>query len=290
MWEIGNDKPPFAPESILGLRRIADSLVENWICIDTSACGAMDCSEGIFTVSLNPLRFIPVTRLFISGLLSRRPREYHLLLDRLLWRFVRACTRCLLRVDRRLLHGNGTRRYRHSSLNESRLLLYRGDIRKAYPDDVVLLPDVAVQWFQSCNLRGHDERLSCDLKGVLLSAANQPSAARLFQTLKFHLADRVGNPFCRVCFGGLEKYLCRGLREDDFGVLAVTLFKLASALESEHNRVAGFAALRDDSMELRQLVQAGQFIQHKPHRLRRIHTGRQHAENQHIKPYAMQRQ
>src|SRR5580658_1822787 len=218
MWEIGNDKPPFAPESILGLRRIADSLVENWICIDTSACGAMDCSEGIFTVSLNPLRFIPVTRLFISGLLSRRPREYHLLLDRLLWRFVRACTRCLLRVDRRLLHGNGTRRYRHSSLNESRLLLYRSDIRKAYPDDVVLLLDVAVQRLQSGNLRGHDERLSRDLKGVLLLPSDQTLTARLLQTLKFYLADRIGDPLCRVRLGSLEEYLCRRLREDDFGI------------------------------------------------------------------------
>ena len=155
---------------------------------------------------------------------------------------------------------------------------------------VVLLLDVAMQWLQSCNLRGHDERLGRDLKGVLLSATNQTPTARLLQTLKLHLSDRIGNPLCRVRLGGLEEYLCRGLREDDFGILAVTLFELAPALESEHNRVAGFAALRDDSMELRQLVQTGQFVQHKPHRLCRVHAGRQHAENQHIEPYAMQRQ
>ena len=64
-----------------------------------------------------------------------------------------------------------------------------------------------------------------DLKGVLLSATNQTRTARLLQTLKFHLSDRIGNPLCRVRLGGLEEYLCRGLREDDFGVLAITLFE-----------------------------------------------------------------
>ncbi len=110
--------------------------------------------EASFTASLNPLRFIPVTRLFIPSLLSYNPREYRLLLDRLPWRLIGGFTR-LLRVDRVLLHGNRTRRYRYGSFDESRLLLYRSDVRKAHANNVVLLLDVAVQWLQSSNLRGH---------------------------------------------------------------------------------------------------------------------------------------
>ena len=69
-----------------------------------------------------------------------------------------------------------------------------------------------------------------------------------------------GSVVFRKIFGGR-------LREHDLGEVAVDDFQLRLALESEHDWIARFAVLRDGGMQLRQLLQAGQLIEHKPDRV-----------------------
>src|ERR1700733_14604558 len=87
----------------------------------------------------------------------------------------------------------------------------------------------------------------------------------------------------------LQKNLRCRLGQHGLRVFAITLLKLAAALEAEHNRVARLTCFCYRSMKLRQLVETGEFIQNEPYRLGPMERGLHRAEDQHVKPRAMQR-
>ena len=62
-----------------------------------------------------------------------------------------------------------------------------------------------------------------------------------------------------------EKDLGRGLREHRLGIVAVTRFELAPALESEHDRIVRLPVFGDGSVQLWQSLQAREFVEHEPH-------------------------
>ena len=64
--------------------------------------------------------------------------------------------------------------------------------------------------------------------------------------------------------------------------------KLGLALEAKHQRVLRFSVFGDGGMELRQTLQTGQLVQHKPDRMLALFRLIQETQNEQVNPEAMQ--
>ena len=137
---------------------------------------------------------------------------------------------------------------------------------KREPCNVVAMLHVGVQILQTADLRVENQGLGLPVEGEV-SAASGAVEVRLFHPLDLDFSDGAADPFGGIRFGCLEKDFGRRLREHDLGQVAVDDFQLRFALEAEHDRIARLAVLRDGGMELRQLLQAGQLVEHKPDRV-----------------------
>src|SRR3984885_1381980 len=86
----------------------------------------------------------------------------------------------------------------------------------------------------------------------------------LLETLNLDLTDGFGDPLGCFRLGRLHKDFGRGLRKHDLCQMPIDHFKLGLALESQHKRVLTLAILGNSSVELRELLEAGQLVDHKP--------------------------
>ncbi len=98
------------------------------------------------------------------------------------------------------------------------------------------------------------------------NGTRDPMLVLLVSAVLMGAADGIGNPLRGARLGGLKKQLGCGLRKHGLGILAVAFFKLAAPLKTHYNRVPILAVFRDGGVELRQLVEACQLVQHKPYR------------------------
>src|SRR5581483_5433716 len=78
-------------------------------------------------------------------------------------------------------------------------------------------------------------------------------------------ANEFAHPVARFWFLRSEPDTCCGLRQHHLGQMAVQVLKLGLALEAKHDRIPAFASFADGRVELGQLLQARQFVDHKPH-------------------------
>ena len=111
----------------------------------------------------------------------------------------------------------------------------------------------------------------------------------LFQALGFHVTQRLGDPLRRVRFARAEEDFGRRLREHGLGIEPIPLRQLRPPLEAEDERAIALAGLRHGRVELRQPLEAGEFVDDKPRapagRLRLIHQ----AEHERIQPQTGER-
>jgi hypothetical protein len=66
--------------------------------------------------------------------------------------------------------------------------------------------------------------------------------------------------------------------------MAVQVLKLGLALETKHDWIPALAGFRDSRMKLRKFLQAGQFVDDKPHPPLGLGRFIQQAQNQPINP------
>ncbi len=106
----------------------------------------------------------------------------------------------------------------------------------------------------------------------------------LAQPFDFYFADELADPLAGLRLLRREPNAGRWLRQHDLGEMAVQVFKLGFALESKHDRIPALAGLGDGSVELRQLLQARQLVDDKPHTLLRLRGLIQEPQYQPINP------
>ena len=112
---------------------------------------------------------------------------------------------------------------------------------------------------------------------------------RLLHPLDLHLADGAAYPLGGIGLRRSEEDLSGGLREHDLGQVPIDDFQLGLALETQNEWVAGLAILGDGGVQLWQLLQAGQLVDDKPHRML-LGLGRaEQPQNEHIDPKTVQR-
>src|SRR5260370_38201501 len=85
--------------------------------------------------------------------------------------------------------------------------------------------------------------------------------------LDFDFADCFAYPFGGTWLSRPQEYLGGGLREHGLSILPVPSFHLAATLEAEDDGILRFPVFGDSGMKLRQTLQTGQFIDHKPNRI-----------------------
>ena len=103
-----------------------------------------------------------------------------------------------------------------------------------------------------------------DSSAILRCLGKPPGIHRLPHPLDLQFADRVRDPLRRSRLARAQKDFRRGLRQHGFRFVPVARLQLAAALEAQHHRIVRFAVLRDRRVQLRQLLQARQFVQHEP--------------------------
>ena len=80
-----------------------------------------------------------------------------------------------------------------------------------------------------------------------------------------HFADELAHPLASPGLLGLEPDIGGWLRQHDLGKMAVDVFELGLALETQDQWVPAFSVLSYRRMKLGEPLQAGQFVQDKPH-------------------------
>ena len=88
---------------------------------------------------------------------------------------------------------------------------------------------------------------------------------RFAQPFHFDFADELADPLAGLRLLRREPNAGRWLREHDLGEMAVQVFELGLALESEYDGIPALAGFGDGGMKLRQLLQAGQLVDDEPH-------------------------
>ena len=124
---------------------------------------------------------------------------------------------------------------------------------------------IGVQVLQPADFGVKNQRLGLPVEREV-SAATAAVEVRFLHALDLHFADGAAHPLGGIRLRRFEEDLRGGLREHDLGEVAVDDFQLRLALETENDRVARFAILGDGGVQLRQLLQAGQLVEHKPDR------------------------
>jgi hypothetical protein len=104
------------------------------------------------------------------------------------------------------------------------------------------------------------------------------------QPFDLNLADKLTHPLTGLRLFGGEPDARRGLRQHDLGEMPVQILKLGLALEAQHHRIAALAGLGDGGVKLRQLLQARQLVDDKPHPPLRLRRLIQQPQNQPINP------
>src|ERR1700720_2266025 len=95
-------------------------------------------------------------------------------------------------------------------------------------------------------------------------AEEPPGINRLFRPLHFYFSNGVRDPFGRARLASMQENLRRWLRQHCFGFMPIPHLKLATALESDYDRVSGLAILGQGIMQLRQSLQACELVKNEP--------------------------
>ena len=141
---------------------------------------------------------------------------------------------------------------------------------------------------QAGDFRVHHQRLDLALQREVFARAGAVEVG-LPQPLDLDFADGVRHPLGGLWLRGFQEDFGGRLREHHLGHVAVDELKLGLALEAKHKRVLRFPVLGDGGVELRQALQAGQLVQHKPDRVLAFLRFIQETQNQQVNPQTMQR-
>ena len=132
--------------------------------------------------------------------------------------------------------------------------------------NVVSELQIGVPVVQAADLGAHDQRLDLAVHSEVLAGTRAVELC-LLQPLDLDFTDGFGDPFRRLRLGRLHEDFGSGLGEHDLRQMTIDHLKLGLALESKHERVLALPVLGDGGVELRELLQAGQLVDHKPYRL-----------------------
>src|SRR5579871_664666 len=166
-------------------------------------------------------------------------------------------------VYRRNRGRNARHGRRNRPLDEGRMPLRKIDERDVKAGDEIADLHVAVQCSEAGDLACHHERFDLSFQPVALLPP-LPFRAALAQALDLDLADRLGDPLRRARLAGAKEDFCCRLRQHRFGVMTVPALELATTLEAKDNGVVGLAVLGDRGVELRQPLQAREFVENEP--------------------------
>jgi hypothetical protein len=125
----------------------------------------------------------------------------------------------------------------------------------------------AWQAFKAADFRRKHERLRspfCVIAPRFRIPKEPPGINRLFRPLHFYFSNGVRDPFGRARLAGMQENLRRWLRQHGFGFMPIPHFQLATALESDYDRISGLAILGQGSMQLRQSLQACELVKNEP--------------------------
>src|SRR5271157_5489154 len=157
---------------------------------------------------------------------------------------------------------------------------------KGKSSHVIAVLEIGVKVFQTANFGVQHQRLGLAVERKV-PAVSGAVEVRFLHAFDLHLADGAADPLGGIRFGCLQENLGGGLRQHDLGKVAVDDFQLRFALETENDWVARLAVLGNGRMKLRQLLQTGQFVEHKPYRTLLGRRRAEQAENEHVDPEAM---
>src|SRR5580700_10855655 len=150
---------------------------------------------------------------------------------------------------------------------KSRLRLQWRQVWKAERHDQIVDLDQRMQAFEAADFRRKHERFRSPFSVTAprsRTAREPPGINRLFRPLHFYFSNGVRDPFGRARLAGMQENLRRGLRQHCFGFMPIPHFQLATALESDYDRISGLAILCQGSMQLRQSLQACKLVKNEP--------------------------
>lgn len=140
--------------------------------------------------------------------------------------------------------------------------------QKPQAHDEIAHLEIAAEVDETADLAGHHKRLDLPLQAIGRGRAGlspRTTRAAFDQSLDLDAADHVGDPVSGVRLTGAQEDLRRGLRQHHFGVVTVARLELAPALEAEDHGIVRFPVFRDRGVQLGQLLEARELIEHKPH-------------------------
>jgi len=141
------------------------------------------------------------------------------------------------------------------SPNVHGVLLRQVDDREAYAHHKISALKVSPEIREAGDFGIHHQRHNVALVAVarrIPLLAPLPTGTALPQAFDLDLSNGIRNPLGGVRLSGAKKDLGGWLRQHSLGLVAITGFELAAALEAKHKGDVGFAVLGNGGVQLRQ--------------------------------------